>query len=87
MPLKFLTWNSHPLDFSRILVTVILISIIVIILIVIVITRLKYSREMKKKEKKNKHKYKKMYNTHIIHITDPLVTLSYIPNMSFIFHF
>ena len=64
MPLKFLTWNSHPLDFSRILVTVILISIIVIILIVIVITRLKYSREMRENKKKTNINTKKC----IIHI-------------------
>lgn len=64
MPLKFLTWNSHPLDFSRILVTVILISIIVIILIVIVITRLKYSREMREKKKQTNINTKKC----IIHI-------------------
>ena len=34
MPLEFLTWNSPPLDFSRVTVTVILINIIMIIIII-----------------------------------------------------
>ena len=33
MPLEFFAWNSAPLDFSRIPVTVMLINIIVIIII------------------------------------------------------
>ena len=35
MPLEFLTWNSPPLDFSRIRVKVILINITIIITIII----------------------------------------------------
>ena len=38
MSLKFLAWNSPPLDFSRITVTVILIKITIIMTIVIIIT-------------------------------------------------
>ena len=37
MSLESLTWNSPPLDFSRILVTVILINIAIIIMIIIII--------------------------------------------------
>ena len=37
MPLELLAWNSPPLDFSRITVTVILINMTIIIIIIIVI--------------------------------------------------
>ena len=36
MPLEFLTWNSPPLDFSRITVPVILIKITTVIIIIII---------------------------------------------------
>ena len=35
MPLEFLAWNSTPLDFSRITVTVILVTITIVITIII----------------------------------------------------
>ena len=38
MPFEFLAWNSFPLDFSRMTVTVILIKITIIMTIVIIIT-------------------------------------------------
>ena len=37
MPLEFLVWNSPPLDFSRITVTVMLFRIAIIIIIIIAI--------------------------------------------------
>ena len=36
MPFEFLAWNSPPLDFSRIIVTVTLIKITIIIIIIII---------------------------------------------------
>ena len=37
MPLELLAWNSLPLDFSRIPVTVILINIITIIIVTMIV--------------------------------------------------
>ena len=55
MPLEYLAWNSFPLYFSRIHVTVILINIIIIIVMSLLRRNMKDKKEKEKQQQQEIH--------------------------------